>query len=231
MKPQPIATVALITLLLTVVWLVLMIAGALASGPFADLDHMILTVAHPHWSHNPGYINAAVLTIFAAAFYVLLFHHTQPLADQPSRLVALIFIPVYAVLNLVVYVSQVTLVPALMPLVLSSGGSAVGKALLAISVHAWPGSLAAVLNALAYAVLGIPSIIFGLALSKQGGLFRSGGFFLALNGFACILAIFGYVFAVPLLTNGSTAGGVLFLIALILLTLAFFRTSPTEDAA
>jgi hypothetical protein len=49
------------------------------------------------------------------------------------------------------------------------------------------------LNNPAYAILGIPSIIFGMALSRRGRSSRLPGILLALNGGACIIGMAGVV--------------------------------------
>jgi hypothetical protein len=69
-------------------------------------------------------------------------------------------------------------------------------------------------NGLAYAVLGIPSILFGLLLWKHPGALRWGGLLLALNGAACILGLIGFLTGNALLTQGVMIGGFLFLAAM-----------------
>jgi hypothetical protein len=79
------------------------------------------------------------------------------------------------------------------------------------------------LNNLAYAILGIPSIVFGMALSRRGSSTRLPGVLLALNGVACIIGIASVVSGSGLLQQGSIIGGALFLLALIPLSLTFLR--------
>jgi hypothetical protein len=87
----------------------------------------------------------------------------------------------------------------------------------------WPGSAVSVLNNLAYAILGIPSIIFGMALSRRDRSSRLPGILLALNGVACIIGVAGVVLGSGLLAQGSIVGGTLFLLALIPLRMTFLR--------
>lgn len=78
-------------------------------------------------------------------------------------------------------------------------------------------------NNLAYAILGIPSIIFGVILFKQDSWKRLAGFLMALNGVACIVGIVGIALGNSLLSTGSLVGGILFLFALIALSWTFLR--------
>jgi hypothetical protein len=77
------------------------------------------------------------------------------------------------------------------------------------------------MNSLAYAVLGIPSIIFGLLLYNSGRVSRSGGILLSLNGLAGITGFVGVVVKSTILAQGVLAGGILFLLALIPISLGF----------
>jgi hypothetical protein len=90
-------------------------------------------------------------------------------------------------------------------------------------VQAWPGSAVNVLNNLGYAVLGIPSIIFGLLLRRTGGPLRVAGTALALSGAASILGIVGIAAQITALELGSIVGGVFFLAALVPLSTAWRR--------
>ena len=90
-------------------------------------------------------------------------------------------------------------------------------------IQQWPGSAVNVLNNLAYAILGIPSIIFGMVLSRRGRSTRLPGILLALNGVACIIGMVGVVLGSGLLAQGSIVGGALFLLALIPLSMTFLR--------
>ncbi len=60
---------------------------------------------------------------------------------------------------------------------------------------------------LAYTILGIPSIIFGLLLIKEK---KYSGFFLFLNGVLCILGIVGHMINNRLLELGIVAGGIIY---------------------
>jgi len=89
-------------------------------------------------------------------------------------------------------------------------------------VQAWPGSVVNVLNNLGYAVLGVPSIMFGSLLARRRSL-RYAGLLLALNGVACIVGLVGIAAGSELLSLGSIVGGAVFLVALGPLSVGLLR--------
>jgi hypothetical protein len=100
--------------------------------------------------------------------------------------------------------------------------------ILKLTIQAYPASATGYFNNLAYALLGIPSMIFGIILIQKNALWQIAGWLLALNGISCILGIIGLTTQNELLSFGSLVGGVLFLAALFPLALAFWRESPAQ---
>jgi hypothetical protein len=130
----------------------------------------------------------------------------------------LVFVPVYATLNLFAYLSQVSIVPGLMELRKTPEFTAAADLLLRQLIQQLPGSGVAIFNNVAYAILGIPSILFGWLLYQQHHRLRLAGSLLALNGVACLLGIAGILAGNELLKNGSVLGGILFLFATLSLS-------------
>ncbi len=142
-----------------------------------------------------------------------------------GSLVGLVFVPVYAVLNLFAYLSQITIVPSLIALRQQPEYQAAADVFLRQMIQQWPQSGVAFFNDLAYAVLGIPSIIFGILMFRNTSPLKLAGVLLALNGAAGILGVVGFLTRSNLLNMGTVAGGVLFLLALIPMgRLAFVET-------
>jgi hypothetical protein len=220
--PRLLGWLSLFCLFVTLVWLVLMIAGTASAGPLDTFELMLAHIAQQGALFYLTYLNAALIPLSATLWSVALYLHCKPAAPEWSAL-ALILVPVYCVLNLFAYLSQITLVPALLSLRQSPEYQATAEALLRLAIQQWPGSTVGFFNNLAYAILGIPSIIFGLILLKEGGLKRLAGLLLALNGVACIAGVVGILMNNKLLSNGSVVGGVLFLLALIPMAWAFLR--------
>jgi hypothetical protein len=139
------------------------------------------------------------------------------------RLVGVIFVPVYCALNLLVYGSQVTIIPRLVDLVADPVHEREAAFFLGQMIHAWPDSAVAVVNSLAYAILGIPSIIFGLLLYRGFAARQVAGVLLVLNALACIAGLIGLITGILILEIGTLLGGGIFLLALIPLSMAFLR--------
>ena len=134
---------------------------------------------------------------------------------------ALVFVPMYGTLNLFNYLSQVTLVPTLVEAASDPEFSATAQLLLQLSIQLWPSSTVAFFNNLAYAILGIPSIIFGWALFRGNRALRIAGWLLAISGIASLFWIVGFISGSKLLSMGTLIGGVIFWLALFPLTVGF----------
>lgn len=216
---------ALACLLLTLLWLGLLIADMASAGPLDTFEQVTAHAARLGWLFYVTYLNAALITLAATAFMSALYVTLKPTAPNWA-VIGLVFTPVYCVLNLIAYLSQVTVVPTLVFLRADPLYTATVDVLLRLTLQSWSPSAVAFFNGLAYAILGIPSILFGGLLFRHSGSLRWGGCLLALNGVACITGIFGYLTGSSLLSQGVIIGGVLFLMALLPLSWAFLRNSP-----
>jgi hypothetical protein len=193
-----------------------------SAGPLETFEQVSTHAARLGWLYYATYFNAALVTLSAVAFTSALYAWLKPKAPDWA-MIGLVFVPIYGVLKLIAYRSQLSLVPALFDLRANPHTLEMADILLRLTLQAWPASAVAFFNGLAYAILGIPSILFGLLLWKYPGALRWGGLLLALNGAACILGVVGFLAGNALLRQGVMAGGVLFLLALILLSWAFLR--------
>ena len=204
---------ALICLLLTVLWLGLLIADMATAGPLDTFAQVVAHAARLDWLFYATYLNAALITLAATALMAALHAYLKP-AAPPWIVIGLVFTPVYGVLNLVVYLSQVAIAPALLALRSDPLYGAAADVLLRQVLQVWPVSGMAFFNGLAYAILGIPSILYGALLWQRRGALRWGGTLLVLNGVVCILGVIGFLVESPPLRMGTLAGGVLFLLVL-----------------
>jgi hypothetical protein len=204
---------SLACLVLTALWVGLLIADMASAGPLETFEQVAAHASRLHGLFYATYLNAALLTLTAIAFFAAL--HAWLKSTAPDwALIGLVFVPIYGAFNLVAYLSQVTLVPALVTLRLDPQYTHTADALLRLTLQAWPGSTIAFFNGLAYGILGIPSILYGLLLGRCGGALRWGGLLLALNGAACILGLIGFLTGNALLSQGVMIGGFLFLAAM-----------------
>ena len=209
-------TVALLCAITTAIWLVLLIVGVATQGPVETLEQALASVADLDLLHYLTYANAALITITATLLFAGLYVYCKP-QEAVWAVMGLAFVPAYTVLNLFAYLSQITIVPRLVDLQPES------SLLLAQLVQSWPGSAVNVLNNLGYAILGIPSLIFGWLLLQRQRAMRLPGGLLALSGAASLVAMVGIILQNAALSLGSIVSGVLFLLALIPLSINLLR--------
>jgi hypothetical protein len=213
---------SLITLVLTAIWLVLLIAGTAGAGPLDTFEHVLAYVSRLDALFYFTYLNAALIVVAATALFCGLYRCYREVAPDWA-LVGLVFVPVYAAFNLFAYLSQVSIVPRLVALRQQPEYRAAADLLLRQMIQQWPESAVAFFNGLAYASLGIPSIIFGLLMFREKPPLKVAGALLALNGVACILGMVGFLTRSAPLSLGTVAGGVLFLLALAPMSLMVFK--------
>jgi hypothetical protein len=223
MKTRTVGIIALLLTVATYLWVALMIADSTRHPPVTNPYDAIHYASGQDWLYTLNYANATLITILAtllfAALYTL-FKDTAPAA----MLAGLVFLPVYTAMNLFVYLSQITIVPEMIILrdTLSVDSNSLDF-LIALLVQLWPGSITAMINILAYAVLGIPSLLYGLEMLHRGPLMRAAGILLCMNGIAALLGFVGLTTHSTILMNGVMISGVLFALSLIPLTIALLR--------
>jgi hypothetical protein len=211
----------------TVIWLILLIMSLASAGPLQTFEQVLAVTSRLTPLYYLSYTNAALTVITAAALFAGLYRYLQPAAPEWSA-IGLVFVPVYAVVNLIVYLSQISLVPNLIAMAHSADTQSMATFLLRQWLQQSPGSMISFLNNLAYAILGIPSIIFGLLLGAVNPRLRLAGLLLAANGVACILGVIGILLNINALSSGSLIGGVLYLAALILLSWILLSRGPVS---
>ncbi len=217
------AIVSLVALIVTVIWLALLIADTAGAGPLDTFEQVLAHVSDLDALYYLTYANAALSVLATTLLFGVLYLYCKPIAPELA-LLGLVFVPAYAALNLVVYLSQLTVVPALLTAHQQTQYQAAAELLLRQTIQMWPGSAVSFLNGLGYAILGIPSVILGAILLWQRGLPRLAGALLALNGIACLVGLIGMVTGSELLGAGSLVGGALYLLALIPLNVAFWTS-------
>ncbi|MCD1294052.1 hypothetical protein CUJ83_03460 [Methanocella sp. CWC-04] len=222
MKIKDFGHVSFIGLLLSVLWIVLLIASMSGKGPTDTLDKAIAELSGQDIVGYLSYVNVVLLTLVITALFAGLYLYCKH-SDPGLSLIGLVFIPVYCMLNLFSYLTQITIVPSLISSYEVAETASMSGFLLGYMIQSWPGSLVYLLNNLAYAILGISSIAFGLILMNRGKYARISGLLLIINAIACILGVIGIVGNIGALTPGSLVGGIFFILALIPLTVMFFK--------
>jgi hypothetical protein len=176
------------------------------------------------------YANAALVTASAIMLFAAL-HVYCGLRAAIWSTIGFALVPIYGVLSLAVYLAQITVVPRLVAAQAKGLNGEFVALLLRQTVQEWPDSAAFIVNNLAYAVLGIPSIIFCFLLFSRGAILRVSRALLALSGVAGILGFAAIAARCTWLSHGSLVVGVLFLLALVPMTWAFLRVADTDASA
>jgi hypothetical protein len=212
-----------VSLILTILWLICLIVGLSSAGRLDTFEGVLSHVAKLNTLFYLTYANAALLTVSAVMLFVALFLQLRPMAPTWSAL-GVAFVPIYGCLNLVAYLSQITVVPRLLRLQAVPEYQVVSRFLLQQAVQQWPDSAVFIVNNLAYAVLGVPSVVFAVLILRSSPSVRFGAILLGLSGVASMAGFIGIVAQNPSIANGSLIGGILFLVALAQLSWGFLRT-------
>lgn len=224
MKTRFAAIIALLLTAATYLWVALMIADSARHPPVTNPYDAINYATGQDWLYTLNYANAALITILATLLFAALYGVFKEAAPN-AMLTGLVFVPVYTTMNLFVYLSQITIVPGLVMVRATLSALPNGMDMIvALLVQLWPGSITAMLNVLAYAVLGIPSLIYGLEMLRRGPLMRAAGILLGLNGIAALLGFVGLVTQNSILMSGVIISGVFFALSLIPMTIALLRS-------
>lgn len=222
MQTKPLGVLSLVLLVLTILWLVFLIVGLSAAGPLDTFEQVLAHVNKLDVVFYLTYANAALITVSAVMLFAALYLHYKPIAPEWSTIGAT-FVPIYGAMNLIVYLSQVTVVPRLLQLQAIPEYQVLSQFLLRQAIQQWPDSAVSIVNNLAYAVLGVPSIIFGVVMLKSAPALRLGGILLGISGIASVAGVIGIAAQSTWLGQGSMIGGVLFLLALVPMSWAFLR--------
>lgn len=213
---QNIIKVASIILLVqTIVWLVFTgLSMSQVESTWTNIDYV-------NWAANPdifftgNYINATLLTITAVALYVFLYGFLKNKYENYAML-GLVFIPIYGILNIICYSIQISVVP----LIASSSLESPDKIYFASQfIQANSKSIIGFVNGMAYAILGIPSMIYGFLMFKESK--KISGVLITLNGIFCIIGIVGYTINNSILSMGVMIGGIVFMGSLVALAFEF----------
>jgi hypothetical protein len=214
MKTKQLGNLSLICLVVTVLWLVFLIIGMAGAGPLGTFEQVLAYAGRAGVIFYLTYINAALITVSAVMLFAGLYLYYKSTAPAMASL-GVIFVPIYGTMNMVVYLSQITVVPRLLQLYAMPEYQEFAQFFLRQSIQQWPDSTISVINIMAYAVLGVPSILFGILMLRSGAVLRLGGIFLLLSGIAGIVGFVGIAAQSIWLGNSSLVGGILFLAALV----------------
>ena len=207
MNTKLLSVLSLTCLLFTILWLAFLIAGMITAGGLNTFEKALAYVSKLDIVFYLTYVNAALITVNAVMLFATLYIYYKPVALEWAT-IGIVFVPIYGTMNLVVYLSQITIVPRLLQLHSIPDYQALSLFALHQVIQQWPISAVAIVNNLAYAILGIPSIIFGVLMFKSASVLRFGGVLLALSGAASIAGFVGITAQSSWLSRGSLIGGI-----------------------
>ncbi len=235
MKSRQLSIVSIILTVLTAIWILCMMLLLRQQGAvirtFEDAYDFV---------RNPGglfyltYLNAFVLTACNVLLFGMLYLYFKP-AYPVLSLCGILFIPVYVTFNMFVYISQISVVQEMIAVYDGLISEVAMQAWLGQFIQSWEHSAIAFVNHYAYAILGIPSVLFGIAIYRMKPVLKSSsswvmpvlsratGLLLVLNALACFVGMAGIITGHSLLAYGSAIGGGLFFFSLIGMSMIFWR--------
>ena len=223
MKTRWLGWISLATLISVTLWLTLLLWDMATAGPLKTFQQVLAHVQKGDWKFPVTYVNAGVFTLLVIALMGGLYLYCSSTLPVLS-IVGLVFVPVYGTLNLIAYLSQITLIPALLKSTSVPAVADTAYFLLEHTLQMLPGSIVAFFNNLAYAILGVPSMIYGWAITtNQHRALRIAGLLLILNGIACILGFIGILLNIDFLSLGTILGGGIFWVSLFPMSYVFLR--------
>jgi hypothetical protein len=208
MNQKTIGIISSIAILTNIIWILLMMLMEGNAPVFKTLGERISFIESKAILYKLSYLNAALLTVIGILFMTSLYIYSRK-KNEFWPTIALVFIPIYGILNLFSYLSQVFIVPALLNLYKLPESKEISSILLNLTLHNWHGSIVESLNGLAYAILGIPSIIFPILIMRKPLVLACGGIMLMTSGVLAIIAFLGTLVSTQYLTSISIIGGIL----------------------
>lgn len=206
-KTITITSFVLIWLLL--LWIILMIATtSKIQSDWAVKDYL-------YFAKNGGilfflsYLNAVLFTIVVVALLGQLYSYLKSSSPVLS-IIGIVFVPVYGVLNLVAYGSQITVLPQLLADIKIAEATECEVHYVFQWIQAKPDTVIGMINGAAYAVLGVPAVCYAFALYNKIPFGKTIALLLILNAGFCLVGLTGYLTDNDILVNGVVVGGLLF---------------------
>ncbi|MBN1812303.1 MAG: hypothetical protein JXA14_10740 [Anaerolineae bacterium] len=228
MKTRVTGILSLTVAITTAILAVILASTEMTAAPVTTLEAKIESLGNLDFLFYLGYIDAALLTLLGVAMFTGFYLYCRADAAYWSAM-GVVFVPIYGLGNLVSYLSQVFVVPHLLALYRQPETAAIAQVLLGLAIHNWYGTAIEALNALSYAVLGIPSIIFAVIMFRKAKGLRVGSVLLALSGVLSMVALVGVGLQNALLGMMSIVGGLVYMVSLTIIGL-FFLHQPKAEA-
>jgi hypothetical protein len=226
MKTRSLGILTILVIVTTALWLVILIPTQISAPPVDVLHEKIAAMEPLDFVYYVTYVNAALITVFDVAMFAGLIQFCRE--EEPLwSTIAMAFLPIYGLGNLVAYLSQIFVVPLLLRHYEAPGARPVAEVLLGLTLQDWPGSAIQTLNGLSYGVLGIPSVIIGWIFTRKARGLRISGLLLIASGGLSFVALIGLATANYELAAATLASGAVFLAALVPMAGFFLSASRT----
>ena len=227
MKSKTVGSIVLIDLVLLVMWLAIMIALNATNGPIETFEQAMDFVTERHWLfYTLSYTNAILFTFLNVTVFAGLYALLR--ADYPEwAAIGFAFVPIYGLIALFSYLSQIVIVPRLVDLYAIPAYKATATVLLTHMIQIWPESSLQSIDQFSYLILGIPSLIYGVALYLRNRPMRVAGGLLALSGAVTLFIGVGVIAQLTQLVSiSSMIGGVLSMASFLPLGVNLLRGEP-----
>ena len=220
-KEKNIMQVAFVSLFLTVTCTIFAGLSIFQGQPTSAGIEYFTWLSKPDVFYTAYYVGAVILTLLIVTLFTLLYDYLSKI-NRTVALVGIVFIPVYGAINLVCYSLQITVVPSLAESALSAGGNIGFVSQLILNDSQ---SVLGFIYGLAYSILAIPSIIYGLMFVKNAK--KGSGITLIIHGLLYVVGIAGFMLHNTVLSQGINLGAIAFLICLVFLILDFRKRKLT----
>ncbi len=227
MEARTLGILSILVIVTTALWLIILIPSQV-TAPTVDVLHEKIAAIEPLGIiHYANYVNAALITVFDVAMFAGLIKFCRKEAPLWSS-IAIAFVPIYGLGNLIAYLSQIFVVPLLLRHYKAPGTRAIAEVLLGLTLQDWPGSAIQALNGFSYAVLGIPSIILGWIFFRKAKGLRISGLLLMASGMFSFVAVLGLAVRNYALATATLVSGAIFLAALLPMARFFLKAGRAE---
>jgi hypothetical protein len=230
MKGKTLGFLVLADLAVTATWLVLMIAMFATYGTLDSFEQALAFATERHWLfYTVNYGNALLLTIINTMVFAGLYAFLR--RDVPGWAeIGFAFVPIYAIIALGSYLSQIVVLPRLIDLLALPEYQAATTVLLRHPIQIWPESSLQQLDQFSYFLGSIPSLIFAVGLIRRGRP-RVAVWLLGLSGFSWLFIGVGVVAGwTQLVSVTSMLGGILAIVAWVFLAMGLLRGAPERTA-
>jgi hypothetical protein len=106
---------ALITTITTYIWVIGVTLDSFLKGSVETFDQALEYVSIPDTLYYLNYINVSLLTIFTSMMFAGFYEYFKKSLYSWAT-IGILFVPIYCSLNLIVYLSQITIVPQVLAL-------------------------------------------------------------------------------------------------------------------